>query len=478
MPLSLFSLINAFYVNNKLETSTEYDIPILDELEKIKNMVAQAAETKNRSALGNALVLYDELTSTNKKSPAALFQKAEALDLLAQLERSNARLEQAISTFQQVLSLPKVPDKLFSLAGNKCVELLKFRGWYDNAIEIQQRLLLRFPNSSSEANKLGTLFLYVNKNSKAKHVFEKLLKEHPMDGYALVHLGFILKLEGSTNTNSIDEKEQKRIKETLEKGADFLRKGISTKDTGVMEGKFYFHLGDALRRLGRTVDADNVYKEAAEAGAILSFWQRSLYNVEGLKGKPVWTLAESGIGNELNMIRQNWKKISEEALEILNRKLYHSEGENLSDTGRWAQYELYRQGRKIERNCKNAPNTCNLIDTIPQISRNRRGQVKFSWMEAGTHVHAHSGPTNCRLRAHLGLKVPENSSVANNELSSKLRVAQEYLTWKNGEIFIFDDSFDHEVWHDNPAKESRVVLILDLWHPELTEHQKISLPAI
>ena len=441
-------------------------------------MVTQAAKTRNGSALGDAIVLYDELITTNKKSPAALFQKAVALDLLAKLERSNALLEKAISTFHQVLSLAQVPDTLFSLAGSKCVELLKFRGWYDNAIEIQQKLLLRFPNSTGEANKLGTLFLYVHQNSKAKHVFEKLLKEHPMDGYALVHLGFILKLEGSANTNSIDAQEQKRIKENLEKGADFIRKGINTKDAGVMEGKFYFHLGDALRRLGRNVDADNVYKEAADEGSILSFWQRSLYNVEGLTGKPVWTIEDTGIGNELHMISQNWKKISEEALMIFNLKLYQNEGENLRDTGRWAQYELYRQGRKVERNCKHAPNTCSLIDTIPQISKNRRGQVKFSWMEAGTHVHAHSGPTNCRLRAHLGLKVPENSPMASNQISSKLRVAQEYLTWKNGEIFIFDDSFDHEVWHDNPEKESRIVLILDLWHPELTEHQKISLPAI
>ena len=37
--------------------------------------------------------------------------------------------------------------------------------------------------------------------------------------------------------------------------------------------------------------------------------------------------------------------------------------------------------------------------------------------------------------------------------------------WKQGECLIFDDSFEHEVWHDGDS--DRVVLICDLWHPEL-----------
>ena len=45
----------------------------------------------------------------------------------------------------------------------------------------------------------------------------------------------------------------------------------------------------------------------------------------------------------------------------------------------------------------------------------------------------------------------------------------EYLKWRNGELFIFDDSFDHEVWHYNQQNQSRLVLIFDMWHPRLTE---------
>ena len=33
---------------------------------------------------------------------------------------------------------------------------------------------------------------------------------------------------------------------------------------------------------------------------------------------------------------------------------------------------------------------------------------------------------------------------------------------------VFDDSFEHEVWHDGDSP--RLVLIADIWHPELSSH--------
>lgn len=43
-------------------------------------------------------------------------------------------------------------------------------------------------------------------------------------------------------------------------------------------------------------------------------------------------------------------------------------------------------------------------------------------------------------------------------------------------MFVFDDSFEHEVWHNGTSM--RLVLIVDIWHPELTERERRSLPAI
>eukprot|EP00966_Prymnesium_polylepis_P084105 1946792-Prymnesium_polylepis.2 len=46
-----------------------------------------------------------------------------------------------------------------------------------------------------------------------------------------------------------------------------------------------------------------------------------------------------------------------------------------------------------------------------------------------------------------------------------MRVAGEERRWEVGRALIFDDAFEHEVWNDTDAE--RVVLLLDLWHPDL-----------
>lgn len=35
---------------------------------------------------------------------------------------------------------------------------------------------------------------------------------------------------------------------------------------------------------------------------------------------------------------------------------------------------------------------------------------------------------------------------------------------------MLDDSYVHEVWHN--GTEQRIVLIVDIWHPELTQRQR------
>ena len=43
-------------------------------------------------------------------------------------------------------------------------------------------------------------------------------------------------------------------------------------------------------------------------------------------------------------------------------------------------------------------------------------------------------------------------------------------------MLVFDDSFEHDVWNDGDA--ARFVLIVDIWHPELTAEERRTLPAI
>jgi len=49
----------------------------------------------------------------------------------------------------------------------------------------------------------------------------------------------------------------------------------------------------------------------------------------------------------------------------------------------------------------------------------------------------------------------------------RLRVGDVILKPKAGEAFVWDHSYEHEAWHEGP--ETRVVLIVDIWHPDLTD---------
>ena len=106
----------------------------------------------------------------------------------------------------------------------------------------------------------------------------------------------------------------------------------------------------------------------------------------------------------------------------------------------------------------------------------------FSTLHGNSSIKAHSGPMNLRLRMHLPLVVPksevalESSSQPNNKRRPELgiRVADQVREWHEGSSIVLDDSYVHEVWND--STESRVLFLLDLWHPDvrIEEREKIT----
>jgi len=83
-------------------------------------------------------------------------------------------------------------------------------------------------------------------------------------------------------------------------------------------------------------------------------------------------------------------------------------------------------------------------------------------MRPGAKVAAHCGPTNHRLRLHLGLLVPSLRDGG----GASITVAGEARRWEEGRVLAFDDSWEHTV--SNAASSPRVVLIVDVWQPRLS----------
>ena len=90
----------------------------------------------------------------------------------------------------------------------------------------------------------------------------------------------------------------------------------------------------------------------------------------------------------------------------------------------------------------------------------------FSLLRPGAHIPPHHGYLNARLICHLPLIVPGDCA---------LRVGNETRAWRQGELMIFDDSMEHEAW--NRSAELRVVLLFDIWRPELTDAERALVAA-
>jgi glucan biosynthesis protein len=55
-------------------------------------------------------------------------------------------------------------------------------------------------------------------------------------------------------------------------------------------------------------------------------------------------------------------------------------------------------------------------------------------------------------------------------------VGEETQTWQEGKLTTLDTSFEHST--GNPTDSERHVLIIDFWHPELTEAERAALEFV
>ncbi|XP_061777409.1 aspartyl/asparaginyl beta-hydroxylase-like isoform X1 [Nerophis ophidion] len=426
---------------------------LLNKLDKtIKAEVDAAEKLRKKGKVEAALKAFETLVQQHPQSPRARYGKAQAEDDLAEKKRSNDMLQKAINSYREAAELPDATADLIRAALKRRAERQQFLGRMRGAVATLERLVQMFPEDMGLKKDLGVSYLLLGDNKGAKKIYQEVLAAAPDDGFAKVHYGFILKSEN-------------KIAESI----PYLKEGLESGEPGTDDGRFYFHLGDALQRVGDK-SAYHWYQLGHERGHFASVWQRSLYNVDGLKAQPWWTPSETGYTDLVKALERNWKTIRDEALAMMdsNTGMFVPEEENLREKGEWGQYTLWQQGRKAGDACQATPKTCSLLEKFPEATGCKRGQIKFSVMQPGTHVWPHTGPTNCRLRMHLGLVVPKHGC--------RIRCTDQTRNWEEGKVLIFDDSFEHEVWQE--ADAYRLIFIVDVWHPQLTAQQRQTLSAI
>jgi hypothetical protein len=136
----------------------------------------------------------------------------------------------------------------------------------------------------------------------------------------------------------------------------------------------------------------------------------------------------------------------------------HGDERESGRVGKWSMIPLMRNGRIVEEYAGQCPRTMALAAglDLPRLSL-ISPSLYFSVLEPGSRIAPHIGITNARLIVHLPLIVPDNCG---------FRVGGETRQWEVGKAIVFDDMTTHEAWND--SDRIRVVLIADLWRPELS----------
>jgi aspartyl/asparaginyl beta-hydroxylase (cupin superfamily) len=123
----------------------------------------------------------------------------------------------------------------------------------------------------------------------------------------------------------------------------------------------------------------------------------------------------------------------------------------------WNIFQLYVWGKKKEENCSKLPETTRIIESIPAMTH-----CSFSILKPNTSIKPHHGDSNVMYRCHLTLNC-KGGDIG-------MRVKDQTITWKNGELFAFCDAYEHEVW--NRTNEERWVMIVDILREEFEADKK------
>jgi aspartyl/asparaginyl beta-hydroxylase (cupin superfamily) len=134
----------------------------------------------------------------------------------------------------------------------------------------------------------------------------------------------------------------------------------------------------------------------------------------------------------------------------------------------WGAHYFWRDGAPVAANAARCPATMAALANAPMpMIPGRAPNALWSRLRPGTHIAPHFGMLNTRLICHLPIRTARGCT---------LRVGSETRTWEDGAALIFDDSIEHEARNDGP--ESRVVLLFEIWRPEIPEEDRAAIARL
>jgi beta-hydroxylase len=122
----------------------------------------------------------------------------------------------------------------------------------------------------------------------------------------------------------------------------------------------------------------------------------------------------------------------------------------VNDTN-WRMFFFKVFGLKIKRNQKITPVISGIVNKHSDIV-----SAYISVLGPMSHLNSHRGPWSGIIRMHLGVVVPGVNKCA-------LIVDDVVYHWKEGEVVLFDDTYEHMAF--NTTDKPRAILFLDILRP-------------
>jgi len=135
----------------------------------------------------------------------------------------------------------------------------------------------------------------------------------------------------------------------------------------------------------------------------------------------------------------------------------------------WEALFFYRHGKRFDENHTRCPQTSAALESI-ELCRiaDQAPEICFSVLSPGSHIMPHYGVTNTRLVMHLPLVVPADCALHVIDGGKHC--------WKEGELMMFDDTFQHEAW--NRSASTRMILLMDCWNPHLSAAERLAVKQL
>jgi aspartate beta-hydroxylase len=193
-------------------------------------------------------------------------------------------------------------------------------------------------------------------------------------------------------------------------------------------------------------------------------------HIEGLTARPYWDLMEHpqwfpwapALQASIPVIRQELQQVLQSSYSFASDSVWQNQ---VMGKG-WSAIRLQRLGVWNQQVCTTLfPETYALIRSL-QMPTAVRG-VCFARQAPYSGVQPHSDGRNFILTIHVPLQIPTGCWI---------EVAGDRRTWQAGKLLTIDTSFSHST--SNPTPEERYVLIIDVWHPELTKVERDALEFI